>query len=64
MPIEPHPTDPGLVVMRSHKYNLQKPWAGLTDEDWEHIDNKKGTALDTFAQGAVWAEVQLRERNT
>ena len=27
MPIEPHPTDPGLVVMRSHKYNLQKPYA-------------------------------------
>ena len=63
MPIEPHPTDPELVVMRSHKFNLQKPWVGLTDEDWEHIDNKKGTALDTFAQGAVWAEVQLRERN-
>ena len=41
----------------------QRPWVGLTDEDWEHIDNKKGTALDTFAQGAVWAEVQLRERN-
>ena len=64
MPIEPHPTDPELVVMRSHKFNLQKPWVDLTDEDWEHIDNKKGTALDTFAQGAVWAEVQLRERNT
>ena len=41
----------------------QRPWVGLTDEDWEHIDNKKGTALDTFAQGAVWAEVQLKERN-
>ena len=35
----------------------------LTDEDWEHIDNKKGTALDTFAQGAVWAADQLKERN-
>ena len=42
----------------------QRPWVGLTDEDWEHIDNKKGTALDTFTQGAVWAETQLRERNT
>ena len=41
-----------------------KPWVGLTDEDWEHIDNKKGTALDTFAQGAVWAADQLKERNT
>ena len=42
----------------------QRPWVGLTDEDWEHIDNKKGTALDTFAQGAVWAADQLKERNT
>ena len=40
-----------------------KPWVGLTDEDWEHIDNKKGTALDTFTQGAVWAEARLKERN-
>ena len=42
----------------------QRPWVGLTDEDWEHIDNKKGTALDTFAQGAVWAEDQLKEKNS
>ena len=42
----------------------QRQWVGLTDEDWEHIDNKKGTALDTFAQGAVWAADQLKERNT
>ena len=42
----------------------QRPWVGLKEEDWEHIDNKKGTSLDTFVQGATWAEVQLRERNT
>ena len=42
----------------------QRPWVGLTDEAWVAIDNKKGTALDTFTQGAVWAESQLRERNT
>ena len=41
----------------------QRPWVDLTDEDWEHIDNKKGTALDTFAQGAVWAADQLKEKN-
>ena len=41
-----------------------KPWAGLTDEDWEQIHDKKGTALDTFAQGAVWAADQLKEKNT
>ena len=42
----------------------QREWQGLTNEDWVAIDNKKGTALDTFTQGAVWAESQLRERNT
>ena len=42
----------------------QRLWVDLTDEDWVAIDNKKGTALDTFTQGAVWAESQLRERNT
>ena len=41
----------------------QRPWQGLTDEDWEQIHDKKDTALDTFQQGAVWAETQLRERN-
>jgi len=42
----------------------QRPWQGLTDDDWEEIDNKKDTALDSFAQGAVWAADQLKERNT
>ena len=64
MPIEPHPTDPGLVVMRSHKFNLQKPWVGLTDKDWEWVADKKETSLDTFAHGAAWAADQLKERNT
>jgi hypothetical protein len=42
----------------------QRPWVGLTNEDWEQIHDKKDTALDTFQQGAVWAADQLRERNT
>lgn len=41
----------------------QRPWQGLTDEDWEQIHDKKDTALDTFAQGAVWAQARLMERN-
>ena len=41
----------------------QRQWQGLTNEDWEQIHDKKDTALDTFAQGAVWAADQLRERN-
>ena len=42
----------------------QRPWQGLTETDWEEIDNKKDTALDSFAQGAVWAADQLKDRNT
>ena len=53
-----------LVVMRSHKFNLQKPWVGLTDEDWEWVADKKETSLDTFAHGAAWAADRLKERNT
>ena len=41
----------------------QRPWQGLREEDWEQIHDKKGTALDTFAQGAVWAADRLKERN-
>ena len=47
-----------------HRSPPQRQWQGLREEDWEHIDNKKDTALDTFQQGAVWAADQLRERNT
>jgi len=42
----------------------KRPWLGLTETDWEEIDNKKDTALDSFAQGAMWAADQLEERNT
>ena len=45
-------------------FAAQREWQSLTDEDWEEIDNKKDTALDSFAQGAVWAADQLEERNT
>jgi len=41
----------------------QRPWIGLTEEDWAWVADRKGTSLDTFIQGAAWAEVQLRERN-
>ena len=42
----------------------QRPWVGLTDEDWGHIHDTNGTSLDTFTRGAVWAESKLKERNT
>jgi len=44
-------------------FAAQRPWVGLTEEDWAWVADKKGTSLDTFIQGAAWAEVQLRERN-
>lgn len=42
----------------------QREWAGLTDEDWEKVSNRKNTVLDTFEQGATWAAYKLERRNT
>ena len=42
----------------------QREWAGLTDEDWEKVANRKNTVLDTFEQGAAWAAYKLERRNT
>ena len=42
----------------------QRQWQGLTDEDWAWVADKKGTSLDTFDQGAAWAQARLKERNT
>jgi len=45
------------------KKAAQRPWVELTDEDWEHIHDMRGTSLDNFSQGAAWAEAKLKERN-
>ena len=45
-------------------YTAQREWAGLTDEDWEKVANRKNTVFDTFEQGAVWAAYKLERRNT
>ena len=42
----------------------QRPWVGLTEEDWGWVADRKGTSLDTFDQGAVWAAYKLERRNT
>ena len=42
----------------------QRPWVGLTDNDWGWVADRKGTSLDTFDQGAAWAQARLKERNT
>jgi GH18 family chitinase len=41
----------------------QREWAGLTDEDWEKVSNRKNTVLDTFEQGATWAAYKLERLN-
>jgi hypothetical protein len=42
---------------------LEQPRVGLTDDDWGWVADKKGTSLDTFDQGAAWAQQRLMERN-
>ena len=40
-------------------YPPQRPWVGLTNEDWN------STPYDTeFRAGAEWAEAKLKEKNT
>jgi len=56
--------DDDTQVYADGKAAAQRTWVGLTEEDWEHIDSKKGTTLNTFSQGAAWAEAKLKERNT
>ena len=41
-------------------FAAQRPWQGLTDDDWAAI----GDMPDTFDQGAAWAQARLKERNT
>ena len=41
----------------------QRAWVGVTEKDWEYVKDKKGTSLDSFDQGAAWAQQRLQERN-
>ena len=52
------------LEMANKGLDAQRPWVDLTDGDWEWVADKKETSLDTFAQGAVWAADQLKEKNT
>ena len=38
----------------------QRPWVGLTDEDWKEIEDMP----DTFDQGVAWCLAKLKEKNT
>jgi len=52
--------DDGTRIVR---IAAKRPWVDLTDEDWQHIYDMRGTSLDNFSQGAVWAKAKLKERN-
>ena len=68
MPIEPHPTDPGLMVMRPRQYNLQRPWVGLTDEEMSDavadMEVDFGDLLWKVVCLTKLIEAKLKERNT
>jgi len=69
MPLEQHPTDPDKMVYASRHYDIpqlqgvtttQRPWVGLTDEDWKEIEDMP----DTFDQGVAWCLARLQRKNT
>lgn len=66
MPIEPHPTDPGLVVMRSHKFNLQKPWVGLTDDEAQQAFKRHNCDISKDLAGILARAIEnkLKKKNT
>jgi hypothetical protein len=47
------------VLKAALEQSAQRPWVGLTDEDWAAI----GDMPDTFDQGVAWAAARLKERN-
>ena len=40
--------------------DAQRPWVGLTDEDWKEIEDMP----DTFDQGVAWCLARLQRKNT
>lgn len=72
MPIEPHPTDPGLVVMRAGQYNLdaappKREWVGLTDKEIREVNAQVSRippidyTTSTYARAI---EAKLKEKNS
>jgi hypothetical protein len=52
-----------VLELPNYTESPQRKWQGLTDDDWGWVADKKGTSLDTFDQGAAWAQARLKERN-
>jgi len=49
----------GEPSMHRSSHAAQRPWQGLTDDDWDKV----GDMPDTFDQGVAWAAARLKERN-
>ena len=76
MPFEQHPTDPDKLIMRAGRYNLQKPWVPLTDEDMQDVIQRAmhsitgGDNTFTLSANKIWVaivrevEARLKEKNT
>jgi len=47
------------AIKAALKQPVQRPWVGLTDDDWAKIEDMS----DAFDQGVAWAQARLRERN-
>lgn len=62
MPLEPHPTDSDKLIYKSRKYNLPKPWQGLTDEERKDIFKACGVGDRGYVTAMV--EAKLKEKNT
>lgn len=54
---------PILIISMLAAYGMvnkaQRPWQGLTEEDWDKV----GDMPDTFDQGAAWAAARLKAKN-
>jgi hypothetical protein len=65
MPLEPHPTDPDKMVYKANKYNLQKPWQGLTDEEIKEIVGAWGSLPISGYTRKLFDQIEakLKEKN-
>jgi len=48
------------LEMANKALDAQRPWLGLTDEDWKEIEDMP----DTFDQGVAWCLAKLKGKNS
>jgi hypothetical protein len=57
---EQHSPDGDATMFDAIPLVPQRPWVGLTDEDWKEIEDMP----DTFDQGVAWCLAKLQRKNT